>query len=140
MSYLLDTCVLSEFTRPEPSSRVIEWLANQRESDLFLSVIAIGEIAQGISRLPAGAKQRQLHAWLHTDLRNRFSQRILPVSEEVALQWGELSGRMRSAGVTVGMADGLIGATALVHSLVVVTRNTDDLSRTGAPVFDPWVD
>lgn len=88
--------------------------------------------------MSAGQKKRRLAAWLHNDLRARFADRALPVSAAVALQWGELSGDASRQGMSVSMADGLIGATARVHSMTVVTRNVEDLESTGARVFDPW--
>lgn len=140
MSYLLDTCVLSEFTRKDPHAGVVKWLDAQSEADLFLSVVVIGELARGVAQLADSAKKRRLHAWLYTDLCDRFQGRILPVSEAVALAWGEMTGRQARDGVQIGMADGIIGATAVTHSLVVVTRNTRDIARTGAAVFNPWTD
>ncbi|MFH1569178.1 MAG: type II toxin-antitoxin system VapC family toxin [Gemmatimonadota bacterium] len=138
MSYLLDTCVVSEFTRPEPEARVLEWLGAQDEDELFLSAVSLGELARGVARLEGGAQKRRLADWLHNDLRRRFGTRVLAVSADVALKWGELSGAAARRGETVSMADGLIGATAIVHSLTVVTRNAADLERTGALVFSPW--
>jgi toxin FitB len=140
MSYLLDTCVISEFARPEPESRVLRWLSAQDEEELHTSAIVFGELARGVARLDDGAKKRRLAAWLHNDLRVRFRERILGVSGEVALKWGELSGESMRCGVGVSMADGLIGATAIVHSMTVVTRNVADLERTGALVLNPWED
>lgn len=140
MSYLLDTCVLSEFTRKRPERRVVDWLDGQSEDDLHTSVVVLGELARGVAMLSDGSKKRRLAAWLHGDLRNRLGDRALAVTSPVALQWGQLSGEAARTGVTVSMADGLIGATAIVHSLTVVTRNVDDLQATGARVFNPWED
>lgn len=140
MSYLLDTCVLSEFTRKKPSSAVVAWMSSQPEDTLFTSTIVLGELARGVALLPDGDKKRQLAAWLHNDLRARFADRALSVSSVVALQWGELSGDASKQGITVSMADGLIGATARAHSMTVVTRNVEDLEATGARVLNPWED
>ena len=140
MSYLLDTCVISEFARRDPEPKVLQWLATQGEETLFTSAVVLGELAKGVARLPEGAQRRRLGAWLYTDMVERFAQRLLPVSVEVALKWGDMSGAAARSGQQISMADGLIGATGIVHSLVVVTRNVDDLSRTGAIVFNPWTD
>ena len=140
MSYLLDTCVLSEFTRKQPHAKVVAWLEAQNEADLFLSAVVIGELAKGVAMLPDSAKKRRLNAWLYTDLCDRFQGRILPAGDAVALAWGEATGRQAREGLQIGMADGIIGATAVTHSLVAVTRNTHDISRTGAAVFNPWTD
>ncbi len=140
MSYLLDTCVLSEFARLSPEPRVIDWLEQAEEGTLFISAIVLGELARGVSRLPESSRKRSLGAWLYTDLVERFAQRVLPVSANVALKWGELSGVVARSGQQISMADGLIGATGIVHSLVVVTRNVDHLTPTGAVIFNPWMD
>jgi len=140
VSYLLDTCVISEFVRPRPSPRVVGWLQAQSEDELYLSVVTLGEVARGVARLPDGSRRRRLSTWLHHDLHQRFRQRLLPVSGPVALRWGEISGRAAAGGVQVAMADGIIGATAIVHGLVVVTQNVHDLAATGAVLFNPWAD
>ena len=140
MSYLLDTCVISEFARPAPSPGIVRWLDAQAEDQLYLSVVTLGEIARGVARLPDSRRRRRLAAWLHHDVRERFAQRLLPVSAQVALRWGELSGRAAASGVQISMADGIIAATALVHGLVVATRDVADLTATGAVVFSPWED
>ena len=140
MSYLLDTCVLSEFARPSPARGLVDWIDGQPEEELFTSAVVLGELARGVALLEDGSKKRRLGAWLHSDLRARFRGRVLEVSAEVALKWGELSGGAARRGVTVSMADGLIGATAIVHSMTVVTRNVGDLGATGALVFSPWED
>ena len=140
MSYLLDTCVLSEFARPQPDVRVVEWLQAQDENELYLSVVVLGKLGRGIAHLPDGMKRRRLDAWLHTELRTRFRGRIFEVTEAVVLEWGERSGALLRDGQTISMADGLIGATAMVHSLVVATRNTRDIAITATPVFNPWID
>lgn len=140
MSYLLDTCTLCEPTRKEPEPEVMRWLEREKEEDLYLSVLSLGEIAQGVEKLDDSRKKRRLEAWLHTDLLHRFDGRIIDITREISLKWGEISGAKRREGKQIPVIDGLIGATALVHSLVVVTRNVDDFRRVGAPVFDPWQD
>jgi len=140
VSYLLDTCVLSEFARPSPAKALMDWLDAQPEEELFTSAVVPGELARGVALLEDGAKKRRLSAWLTNDLVVRFGDRVLGVSAAVAQKWGELSAAAARRGVTVSMADGLIGATAIEHSMTVVTRNVDDLEATGARVLDPWED
>ena len=140
MSYLLDTCLLSELTRRKPSARVAKWLGDQEETSLFISTLVLGELARGVSRLKDSPKKRRLQAWVYTDLCDRFRGRLLDVTPEVALQWGALSGKLEAVGHTVPIVDGLLGATAIIHSLVVVTRNTEDIRPTGALVLNPWED
>lgn len=101
-------------------------------------MIVLGELAKGIAQLDEAPQKHRPHAWLYTDLCNRFGDRLLPITQNVAAEWGTLSGNLRRQGVQISMADGLIAATALVHSLVVVTRNTNDIAPAGIPVFNPW--
>ena len=139
MSYLLDTCVLSEFQRPTPQATVVAWLRAQEEEALFLSVLTLGELQRGISRLPASRKRNRLQAWLDSDLRQRFEGRILPIDDVVALRWGGVQARVEARGTPLPVMDSLIACTALTHDLAVVTRNGEDFAHTGVAVVDPWV-
>ena len=90
MSWLLDTCVPSEPARKTPDPRVVQWLADQAEEELFISVLTLGELWKGAALLPDGRKRRQILSWLQRDIRQRFEGRILPVDEAVSLAWGQL--------------------------------------------------
>ena len=94
----------------------------------------VGEIHQGIVRLRGrDARQAAVYdAWLVT-LRRRFGDRILPVTEEVALEWGRMN-----AGDPLPAVDGLMAATAKVHGLTFVTRNVPDVARTGVALLNPF--
>ncbi len=138
MRYLLDTCVISEVTKPRPSPQVTTWLDTQEELTLFLSVITFGELQKGISKLPDSQKRRRLHAWMTHDLTRRFTGRILGVDLEVALRWGAIAGEAERHGQQIPVLDGLLAATALVSGLTFVTRNTPHMQPTGVPLFDPW--
>ena len=138
MRYLLDTCVISELVKKKPSSRVTQWLEQQEELSLFLSVITFGELHKGIGRLQTGRKQRQLHEWVEGHLSRRFTGRILDIDREVAVRWGEISAAAEGAGRTVPVLDGLLAATALISGLTFVTRNTDHVKATGVSLFNPW--
>ena len=73
MNYLLDTCVISELVKTKPNPHVSKWVRSQDEESLFLSVITIGEIQKGISKLPDGRKKKQqLQDWLSKELQVRF--------------------------------------------------------------------
>lgn len=139
MSYLLDTCVISELVKKAPpDAGVVAWLEQQNEDRLFLSAITIGEIQAGISKLPDSSRKTQLLSWLDNDLRRRFLDRILAIDLEVALVWGSKRGELSQIGVTLPFADSLIAATALAHGMTVVTRNVWDLQRCGAITLNPW--
>ncbi len=138
MRYLLDTCVLSELVRPKPNPRVVAWVEDQDEHQLFLSVVTIGELRKGIAKLPPGQRRSRLEKWVTEDLALRFHQRILAVNTEVASLWGTILGEAEALGSPLPVVDVLIGATARVHEFTVVTRNVADLERTGVNVLNPW--
>ena len=131
--YLIDTNVLSALRKRERNPEVTRWIADQRDTDLYLSVVSIGEIERGLAavegRDPAFAAR--LEDWLDAVLRH-YGNRILPVDLPVARRWGRLSQQAGNAD-----PDLLIAATALEHGLTVVTRNTRHFEPTGVPVLDP---
>jgi len=136
--FLLDTCLLSEATRPSPAPRVMQWLSEVEETKTFLSAITIGELAQGIAQLPNGRKRNRLSEWLHDDLLLRFTGRTLAIDAAVMLAWGELVAGLRAKGRVLPILDSLIAATAVHHGLTVVTRNTADFGGAGVKTFYPW--
>jgi toxin FitB len=130
--YLVDTNVLSEARRGTREARI--WLRSVEPATIYLSVITLGEVMKGIA-----LKQRTdrraaaaLTVWLE-QLRLDHSDRILPISDRVTLEWGRLAAERPR-----GMADGLIAATAMVHSKIIVTRNVADFLDTRIPVINPW--
>ena len=138
MTYLLDTCVVSEPTNPKPLVSVLEWLGDQEEIGLYLSVITIGEINKGIARLQESRRKTELRRWVDQDLKTRFTGRILDVDRGVVERWGEVFADAERKGQKISVVDGLIAATALENGLTLVTRNTDDMVVTGVTLFNPW--
>jgi len=138
VSYLLDTCVISEIIRKRPHAGVVKWLENCDESGIYLSVLTIGEIQKGIARLEDGDRKASIQRWLNNDLGNRFEGRILPVDTEVATAWGWMQGEAELRGESIPTVDGLLAATAMVHNLALVTRNEKDVSNSGARIINPW--
>ena len=140
MKYLLDTCVLSECTRRMPDPRLLDWLAAAaKEGDFYVSVVTIGEIAEGIAALPDGdARKSRLSAWFETEILDIYRDRIVAFDREAALVWGRIKGAGRRAGLVRPDLDAQIAATALVHGMTVVTRNIDDMAHTGVPVINPF--
>ncbi len=136
--YLLDTCVISELIRAEPSRKVIAWIDGQDEEKLHLSVITIGEIEKGISKLAEGRKKIELQAWLAVELMERFRDRICGITTEVGRCWGAMLGEAEKKGRSLPVVDALIAATAITHGLIVVSRNTTDMSGSGATLLNPW--
>lgn len=138
MKYLLDTCLISELVKKEPNPAVVSWLDEQDEQKLFLSVLNLGELQKGISKLPDGTKKDELQAWVVLDLVERFTGRILDLDLETALCWGRLQGESEQAGEKLPVMDSLIAATAAAHGLIVVSRNVKDIERCGVRVCNPW--
>lgn len=137
MKVLLDTCVLSELRRRDGDPNVRKAIAGFPDSDLYVSVAALGEIVKGIALLAPGQKKQALQQWL-LGLERHYADHILPIDIETARIWGEITARARMNGFTLGAADGLIAATALRHGLHLMTRNTADFSATGILLINPW--
>ncbi|MBI4321205.1 MAG: type II toxin-antitoxin system VapC family toxin [Chloroflexi bacterium] len=134
MSYLLDTNVLSEVRKPNANSNVRAWLASVKGIDLYLSVLVVGEIRLGIERLrrrdPSQAGVYE--TWLATVHRD-YADRILPVTIDIAEEWA----RMQVPNA-LPVIDGLVAATAKVHGLTLVTRNTAHFVQAGVRSFNPF--
>lgn len=138
MRYLLDTNVVSEWTKPRPNPGVVEWLAQVDEDEVFLSVVTFAELRHGIERLPAGRRRRQLDTWLRGELAQRFEGRIALIDGAVADEWGRLVARHEARGRPIHAMDGLIAASAQVHALTLVTRNAADFQLSVKSVLNPW--
>ena len=132
--YLLDTVVISELRKTERNPGVVDWLYGKRDTELFLSTLTIGEIRRGICQQEQRATQfaARLSEWLGSVL-HFYGERILPVSTAIALEWGNISAQTGNSS-----ADNLIAATAKVHGLTVITRNTKHFEPTGVACFNPW--
>ncbi|MGO9107713.1 MAG: type II toxin-antitoxin system VapC family toxin [Thermoguttaceae bacterium] len=137
--FLLDTNVVSELVRPKPDDKVLRWVEQTDESILFLSVLTLGEIRNGVERLRCGRHRGGLELWLQVDLRSRFQGRILPIDAAIADRWGTVSAIAAAKGKPVPVIDGLLAATALHHDLTLVTRNSKDVSGTGVRTLNPWL-
>ena len=138
MTFLLDTNVISEWTKPRPDSGLIAWLAAVDEDRTFISVVTLAEIRYGIARAARGRRRDRLEAWLRDELPLRFEGRVLPIDAVTADAWGEISARASTAGRPIHAMDAFLAATAAVHGLTLVTRNASDFQAVGTPVLTPW--
>lgn len=138
MSYLLDTCVLSELVSRKPDDSVVSFVDGMDEQSLHLSVLTLGELHKGIAKLGDARRRKRLLSWVENDLRERFRNRILPVDVAVARTWGRIQGEAERKGRRMPVMDSLIAATAIEHELVVVTRNTPEHLAHGVDILDPW--
>ena len=129
---LLDTVVVSEFRKARPSLKVLSWLRQTHEDDLYLSVLTLGEIERGIARAKDEVFRARLEAWLEDTMR-RYAGHILDVTPEVARRWGRWTAELGH-----DSADLFIAATAVVHGMTVATRNVRHYARTGVATIDPF--
>lgn len=137
MTYLIDTNVISEMRKRQPSSGVREWLASTPSDRMYVSVLTLGEMEQGISRVRGRGDARQaslLGQWL-AEVEDGFGDRVLPVGLRVARAWGR---QRRERPLPV--VDALIAATAQAHGLTVVTRNVKDFEPAGVDVLNPFTE
>jgi predicted nucleic acid-binding protein len=132
---LLDTNVLSEPFRPEPDAGVLAWLGRQAEPTA--SAVTVGELRRGALVLPAGRRRDVFLAQIDTTLRNHVS-RILPYDGAAARIYAHLHARRRAMGRPLALEDGMIAATAIIHSTPVATRNVADFADLGLEIIDPW--
>ncbi|HFE37472.1 MAG TPA: type II toxin-antitoxin system VapC family toxin [Gammaproteobacteria bacterium] len=138
MKYLLDTCVISEVIKPKPSKKVVAWIKNQEEENLYLSALTFGEIEKGIEKSVDGRRKNKLRLWVEEDLKQRFEGRVLNIDVRVATRWGEIQGKSEKEGKPLSSIDGLIAVTGLVNNCVVVTRNISDMQQSSAELHNPW--
>ncbi len=138
LNYLLDTCVISEFVKPKPEKRVLEWLNTTDVERVYLSVVTLGEIHRGISEKPASNRRTELEEWLNTALVAQFAGKILSLDSDMFMTWGQMTAPLKAQGKPMSVMDSLIAATALRHKMVLVTRNVTDFANVDLSVFNPW--
>jgi toxin FitB len=136
VSYLIDTNVITELRKGRrANARFRRWFRTVDETALYLSVLVLGELREVVESLrrrdPSAAGL--LERWIH-ELVHRHGERVIGIDVTVADQWGRLAGPE-----PLSTVDGLLAATALVHSLTLVTRNAGDVQRTGVRQLDPFV-
>jgi toxin FitB len=123
--YLLDTNVVSEASKPQPSAALADWIQSQADSDLFISTLTVAEIWRGVLEMASGRRRRDLEAWfVGSDGPSAlFSGRVLPFDERAAMEWA----RVMAAGTAMGRprspVDMIVAATAAANGCVVVTAN-----------------
>lgn len=138
MTFLLDTNVVSEWTKPKPDAGVVAWCASVDEDRTFISVITIAELRYGIERLTAGRRRVRLEEWLEHELKVRFEGRIISIDAAICDAWGKVVARADQQGRPANTMDAFLAATAELHQLTVVTRNTGDFRKLTKSVINPW--
>ena len=132
--YLLDTVVVSDTMKRRPDQVAAAWLDAHEPEGFFLSVITLGEIQRGTATVRRREPEfaTRLDRWLAA-VRTTYAERLLSVTEDIALRWGELTAALGNDGY-----DLLIAATALEHDLTIATRNLRHFDGTGARLVDPF--
>jgi toxin FitB len=128
MRYLLDTNIISNFTKPAPSKSLIAWMAEQSDEDLFIASLTLAEIRRGILEKPAGKRRDQLDAWFAGPQGPQalFAGRILPFDEHAALAWARLMAHCKATGRPRSSLDAIIAAIAEANACILVTDNERD--------------
>jgi predicted nucleic acid-binding protein len=134
MTYLVDANVLSEATKPAPSSKAIDWLRDN-ERNLVVDSIILGELCIGILALPRGRKRVRLERWFEEVVETID---CLPWDATIARRWALLVVNLNRKGEPLPLLDGMIAATALQHDLTIATRNTRDFRKAGVKVLNPF--
>jgi predicted nucleic acid-binding protein len=134
MNYLLDTNVVSEGRKPRADPNVAAWMRSVPRTSMFVSALVIGELRRGIELLYRRDRQRAtaLNRWLQ-ELLHEYDNRILPVTVEIAEEWGRMNVPDRLPAV-----DGLLAATATIHRMTLVTRDTGRLEHYGVNILNPF--
>ena len=140
MRYLVDTCVLSELRRKRPALSVVSWMKRHfAANDFFVSSITIAEIERGIRRLEHGDPRRELLVeWFEGEILGQYGDSIIPFGLAEAKKWGEIMAAADAIGRPRPPLDAQIVATALVHNLVIVTRNVDDMNFANVKIANPF--
>ncbi|MFC3631829.1 type II toxin-antitoxin system VapC family toxin [Paracoccus angustae] len=135
---LLDTNVISELMRPEPSPVVLAWFGRQAAADLYLSAVVEAELRRGAAALPAGKRRDRLIAEIDAMISEDFAGRIMPFDSAAAVAFAAVFVDRKTAGWPISFPDCQIAATARAHAAVIATRNVADFEGCGIEVADPW--
>ena len=135
---MLDTNVISEPLRPDPESRVVDWLNTQAMETLCLSAITVAELRFGVALLPSGRRKATLQNNLENKLLPLFAGRVLPFDIAVTETYAEVMSQARKAGQSISTADGYIAATAAMNGMIIATRDTSPFAAAGLEVTNPW--
>ena len=135
---ILDTNVLSEGTRPQPSAQVGKWLAMQPRAQLFTTTICEAELLLGLALLPAGRRRSVLEEAIHRLFSEILAGHVLPFDRAAASAYAMIGTERRLKGRPISALDAQIAAIARAHGATVATRNVSDFTDCGIDVVDPW--
>jgi predicted nucleic acid-binding protein len=135
--FLLDTNIVSEAIREQPSPAVMAWL-ERHAVHAFIPAMAVAEMQLGIELMPPGRRRLKLETWFLDLVQDAYADRILPFDTDSALAFGRIVARARRAGRPIPVADAQIAAVALVHNLTVATRDVADFAGFGVALVNPF--
>ena len=136
---ILDTNVVSEPLKRDPSATVLKWLDRQSPATLYLTTISQAELFAGVLALPAGKRRTELKRVINNELVSLFANRILPFGENSAEAYAQVVTGANAAGNAIDFADAAIAAIALEHNFILATRNERDFKGTSVKLLNPWV-
>jgi predicted nucleic acid-binding protein len=137
---ILDTNVISEAMSATPSTRVLDWLAQQQSAEPFTTTVTLAEILYGIELLPQGKRRAALLAGADKMFRKVLSGHILPFDEDAARAFAEIAASRRAQGCTIAEFDAQIAAIARSRRATLATRNTADFEGCGVRLVNPWAE
>lgn len=136
---ILDTNVLSELMRPKPSPRVVKWVSNQLEAELFTTTITEAEIFYGIELLAKGKRRGELLEAADAMFAQDMAGRIFSFESDSARAFSRIAATRRALGKPISHADAQIAAITQVRRAKLATRNVADFQDCGIDVIDPWM-
>lgn len=135
---VLDTNVVSELMRSQPSPSALGWVNAQPADQLWLCSVVVAELLYGLGRMPDGVRRRQLAEAIEAMVFDDFAGRTLPFDLEAAAAYAQMVVQRESAGLPISMADAQIAAICNVHGATLATRNTRDFAKLGLTLINPW--
>jgi predicted nucleic acid-binding protein len=137
MSFLLDTCVISELIKPKPDQNVLQWFNGCDEEQIFISSLTLGELQYGIDVLSAGRKKKDLIIWFNNIIET-YKDSTISITDSISIRWGRERAQHRIHGINLSVIDGLIACTAVEYNLILVTRNISDFKMINIEILNPW--
>jgi toxin FitB len=138
--WLLDTNVISENVSRPATEKVANWVRDRHPEEIGISAVTLAELIDGIALTTDEPRKSELRLWMDIGILRPFSDRIVPVTTEILLDWIGLTRTLGARGRPQAAADLLIAATCRVHDLTLATRNIRDFANTDITVYNPWTD
>jgi len=138
LNYLFDTCIISDLRKSKPDKNLLNWINSIHDEECYISVITVGEIYKGISKVKSKNKKRDLTKWIENIVQT--SEKILDVNIDICKLWGAKQGQLEAKGINIQYFDGLLAATAKYNDLQIVTRNTKDFDHFDIAQINPYID